>query len=110
MATMQDVIDEARVILKDAAKVRYTDASLLKIANYALFEAYRVRPDLRFASIGTNPTAAAIGDTFPLTPQYEPLVSNYVAARAELRDDEYSVDGRAAALLALFKTGLMGVL
>lgn len=110
MATVQDVIDEARVILQDAAKTRYTDAQLTKLANYAIFEAYRVRPDLKFSSIGLDPAPLLVSATFPFPAQYEPLVSDYVAARAELRDDEYSVDGRAAALLTLFKTGLVGVL
>lgn len=108
MATIQDVIDEARVILQDAAKVRYTDAQLTKICNYALFTANRLRPDLFFSSIGTAQTALTVGNTFPLPPQYEPVVSNYVASRAEMRDDEYSVDGRAATLLSEFKAALLG--
>lgn len=108
MATLQDVIDEARVILQDSAKTRYTDADLTKICNYAIFEAYRIRPDLNFANIGSAPSALLIGGTFPLPPQYEPVVSNYIAGRAEIRDDEYSVDGRAAALIGMFKASLVG--
>jgi hypothetical protein len=110
MATLQDVIDEARVLLQDAAKVRYTDAELTDIANYAIFEAYRLRPDLNFANIGTDPVALAIGGTFPLPPQYQPVVANYITSRAELRDDEYSVEGRAVALLGFFKQSLLGAL
>ena len=109
VATIQNIIDDARVILQDAAKTRYTDAQLTSICNYALYTANRLRPDLFFSSIGTAQTALAVGNTFPLPPQYEPVVSNYVASRAELRDDEYSVDGRAAALLAEFKNALLGV-
>ncbi len=108
MATVQSVIDEARVILQDAAATRYTAAQLLTIANFALFTAFRIRPDLNFAGIGSTPSTLLATDTFPLPPQYEPVVSNYIAARAELRDDEYSVDGRAAALLTEFKAALVG--
>ena len=109
MATVQNIIDEARVILQDAAKTRYSDTQLVTHCNYALYTANRLRPDLFFSSIGTAQTALVAGSTFPLPPQFEPVVSNYVASRAELRDDEYSVDGRAAALLAEFKNALLGV-
>lgn len=109
VATVQNIIDDARVILQDTAKTRYTDAQLINGCNYALFTINRLRPDLFFSSIGSPQTALVAGSTFPLPPQFEPVVSNYVAARAELRDDEYSVDGRAAALLAEFKNALLGV-
>jgi hypothetical protein len=109
MATLQTVIDEARVILQDAAKVRYTDAQLTVICNYAIASALRIRPDLDFANVGNAPATLLIGDPFPFPPQFEPVVSNYIASRAELRDDEYSVDGRVAVLNNEFKSALVGV-
>jgi hypothetical protein len=39
---------------------------------------------------------------------YSPLVS-FVVAWAEIVDDEFTNDGRAAALLANFKTELVGI-
>lgn len=109
MATIQTVIDEARVILQDSSKARYTDAELLTVANYALYSAKRVRPDLFFSSIGQDQTAVILSDTFPLPTQFQPVVSNYIVSRAELRDDEYSVDGRAAALDAAFRAALLAL-
>lgn len=108
MATIQDVVDEARVTLQDAAKTRYSDAQLLRNANAALAEALRLRPDLFFSSLSAPLATYALVDTFPLPAQYLDPVQTFVAGRAELRDDEYAVDGRAAALVSMYKSSLVG--
>jgi hypothetical protein len=40
--------------------------------------------------------------------EYHVCLADYVVHRAELRDDEFATDGRAAALFQKFKAGLMG--
>lgn len=106
MATFQQIIDSARVDLQDADKLRYTDAQLMEYANDGLQEAYRYRPDFRLGQFtATVPTYVAANNV-PMPDRYQMLLKHYVVARSEIRDDEYSVDGRAAALMNRFMTEL----
>lgn len=109
MATMQNIIDSARVILQDSTKVRFSDTELLAHANVAVMEAYRLRPDLFFSSISAPPTALVAGGTFPLPTYLEDAVAQFAAGRTELRGDLYSKEGRAPSLMAALKGALMGV-
>lgn len=106
MATLQDVINSVRVDLQDADAIRYTNAQLLGFANDGIQGAFRKRPDFRLGSYTSSITVYGLTDSVPLPVQYQMLLIHYVAARAELRDDEYSQDGRAAALMNLFTTEL----
>lgn len=106
MATFQNLIDSSRVDLQDADKTRYTDAELTGYANDGIQEMYRYRPDFRLGGFTTDPTTYVAGDTVPVTAQYAMLLKLYISYRAELRDDEYSVDGRAAGFLMRFEKEL----
>jgi len=114
MATFQQIIDDARVILNDeisseSTVPRYTVAQLLSYARQALVGARQVRPDLFLSNlVGVFPAFAGT-DTIPLPEQYLVTLSDYIAHRAELRDDEFAVDGRASALLQKYKAGLLGL-
>lgn len=107
MSTMQDVIDLARIPLNDSAKVRYLDADLLKSANAAISAAYKVRPDLRYGSFGTEFSALAVGGTFPLPYQFEQVVADYMTARAEMKNDDSVNSGRAVLLMQTFEKEVM---
>ena len=114
MATFQQITDDARVLLNDQivddnTVTRYTEAQLLGYARAALVEARRVRPDLFLANLTAPFPAYAATDTVPIPEEYAVCLVDYVAHRAELRDDEFAVDGRAATLFQKFKSGLMGV-
>jgi hypothetical protein len=89
--------------LQDADKLRYTDAQLLEYANDGVQEGFRIRPDFKLGSYTTAPSAYLVGNTVPFPYNYQMLLKHYVVFRAELRDDEYSQDGRAATLLGVFK-------
>jgi len=102
MATLQNVVDSVRVDLNDAEAIRYTTAQLLEYCNDGIQEGYRLRPDFRLGSYTTAVPTYVATDTVPFPSQYQMLLKHYVGFRAELRDDEYSQDGRAAALLARF--------
>lgn len=106
MATFQDVIDEVRVVLNDSEGVRYTSPQLLGYANDGVQEAFRLRPDWRLGNYTASTTVYTEGNTVPFPAGYQMLLSHYVCYRAELRDDEYSQDGRAAALLGRFTSEL----
>jgi hypothetical protein len=103
MATFQEVIDSARVVLQDSDKLRYTDAQLMEYANDGVQEGFRIRPDFKLGSYTTAPSTYVVGSTVPFPYVYQMLLKHYVVYRAEIRDDEYSQDGRAAALLGIFK-------
>lgn len=103
MATIQSVVDSARVVLQDADKVRYTDAQLLEYANDGISVGFKYRPDFRLGNYTVALGTYALTDQVPFPANYQHLLKHYIVARAEIRDDEYSQDGRAAALLGIFE-------
>lgn len=112
MATFQQIIDDARVLLNDQTVegqvTRYTEAQLLTYAQQALYEARRIRPDLFLSNLTNDFPTYTGSSTVPIPQQYTVPLVDYVAARAEMRDDEFAVDGRAAGLYQKFKAGMQG--
>lgn len=104
--TFQQVIDRARIPLNDADKVRYTDADLLGYANDAVLLLRQKRPDLFFGSWTIPAGEYAIGANLPVEDTYFPAVADYITGRAESRDDEESMQTRAAAFMQLFGSNL----
>jgi hypothetical protein len=109
MATFQNVIDDARVLLNDSDKTRYSDALLLSFTNQAIAETKRIRPDLFFGTYSTALSTYILSDTFPLSSEYQPYVHDYIIGRSNSIDDEYTLDGRATAFLQRFKSGMIGI-
>jgi hypothetical protein len=121
--TYQDILDEARVLLQDTDTTdpRYTDATLMAMLNRGIQALVRIRPDAAYDLYDDNslntPEVVASGatgnevnlaDTFSLEMQFfNPLV-HYTVGMAEVVDDEYTVDGRAAMLLQQFKQNVVG--
>lgn len=106
MATFQQIINSARVDLQDSEAVRYTNAELLEYANDGVQEAFRIRPDFRLGSFTAPDQIYNLNDQVPLPSTYVMLLKQYVVARAEFRDDEYTLDGRAAVFLGRFEQRL----
>lgn len=114
MATFQNVINDSRVLLNDEVselnpEVRYTEAQLLGYAKSALIEARRVRPDLFLSNLTTSFSSYTVSSTIPVADEYLIALVDYVVHRAELRDDEFAVDGRSSILLQKFKANLLGI-
>ena len=105
--TVQELMDEARVLLRDPTKVRYPDERLLAYANVAFLTAYRLRPDLFFAELGSAWTDKAYADAVPISPLYRSGCINYIVQRAELKGAPYDEKGRQIDLLADFKQQLL---
>lgn len=110
--TFQNIADRARLPLNDAAKTRYPDSELLGYGVDAYLLLRRHRPDL-FLTAYSAPTAwnsLTLGSTFPgsVGDEYMPALADYVAARAEFKDDEHAVSGRAKEFYALFASGVRG--
>ena len=122
--TYQNLITESRELLQDTDTdvERYTDATMRNILNRGLQDLGRMRPDAFYDTYGTNSlnipevveSGAGAGqvnwtDVVGIEMQfYAPLVG-YVTGVAEITDDEYSVDGRAALLLNMFRTNVIGL-
>lgn len=97
--TVQAVIDRVRELLQDADGTRYPDISLCAHTVDAIEQARSLRPDLFVgAYLAALPESLLPGDTLPLPNQLFAAVSYYVAGCAELRDDEFAVDGRVLSL------------
>jgi hypothetical protein len=126
--TWANLITEVRVLLQDTDGDRWSDDVLLAKLNRALQELGRVRPDAFYDRwnvdeivipevFATDPTPDSDVTVFdpeedsdvPLTAEidipmmfYPPLVY-FVAASAELVEDEFTNDGRAITLMNEFK-------
>jgi len=106
MATLQQIIDSARVDLQDAAKTRYSDTELTEYANDGIQEGFRYRPDFLLGKFTVGATTYVAADQVPFPAQYQMILKHYVVARADMRDDEYAQDGRAGAFLGRFEKEL----
>lgn len=106
MATFQSVIDDARVTLNDEDGIRYTTPQLMSFCNDGIQEIFRIRPDFRLGNYKAADVTYVATDTIPIPLKFQNLLNFYVVFRAEMRDDEYSAEGRAAAMRQLFKSEL----
>lgn len=108
--TAADALVQSRHILQDRVEpYRYTEPELITILNYAMTEVRRLRPDAfagTFTTVTTpqfyDPTepdpldgSIPTTDPWPIDEMFIAPVTEYVAAYAELRDDEF-VDGAAS--------------
>lgn len=112
--SIDDALLDARVILNDAAGDRYTDDQLVSDLNNAISMTKMLRPDVFIlgeplpeftaADLGVLPTPT----DFPLPEIFYQSFVYYLAGNAELRDDEFAVDGRAMTLLSAYRRNLTG--
>lgn len=110
--TVGQIIASARGILSDQrVPYRYLTSDLAGYVSEAVSEARRVRPDLFILTL-RDPTPiyteASLATEVPLPDSYFSQVVNFVAGRADLRDDEFANDGRAATLIQAFGIALTG--
>lgn len=109
MSTMQDVVDLARIDLNDADKVRWTDTDLLKHANAAIFQAYDMRPDLKFGNYATAYASLPLVGVFPLPDDYQRAVADYVSARANAVDNDAAEINRSTVFMGNFDRQMVSI-
>jgi hypothetical protein len=122
--TFQTCVTEARELLQDTDtdQTRYTDSTLLNILNRGLHDLSKIRPDLTYLDYANNSlevpeiveTGAGAGqmdwtDPWPWEMWFYNRMVEYTVAVAEITDDEYTVDGRAALLIQQFRNGAIGL-
>ena len=122
--TYEDIVTESRELLKDTDTdvQRYSNSDLINILNRGLQALGRIRPDAFYDLYSVSDlnipelveTSPGAGQTiftavFGLELQFfNPLVS-YLVGIAEVFDDEYTTDGRAAMLLTQFRNTVLGI-
>lgn len=122
--TYENLVTEARKMLQDTDTnlQRYTDETLIELLNRGLRDLGTMRPDVFYDLFAANSlnvpeiveSGAGVGqidwtDVFTLEFQfYTPLVG-YLVGVAEIFDDEYTTDGRAALLLGQFRNQVIGL-
>ena len=106
MATMQDVLDLARLDLNDAAKTRNLDSNMIQFANDGIAKAVVMRPDLNFGNYTTAYADLTTASSFPLPLEYRPAIANYIVMRCETADDPFAVEQRAIQGLKMFMSDL----
>jgi hypothetical protein len=110
--TLQDVFDIARELLKDedSEEYRYTDVSLLRAFNTAITMVVDKRPDAMTVLRSGVPTYTSddLASPFPLPITFFNPVVFFVVGYAELRNDEFTDDSRAATFMGRFERDLVG--
>lgn len=110
--TVAQIIAAARSILQDEVPpYRYSDAALAGYVSEAVTETRRVRPDLFLTTLrDAIPlyTQDNLATEIPLPDEYYSQVVNYVAGRADIREDSFAQDGRAATLITSFGAAVSG--
>lgn len=123
--TYANLITEAREFSQDTlAPFRNTDSFYLNHLNRALQELGRIRPDAFYELYDGNelnvplvvegtPDATydevATTDNFGVDMMFYGPVLSYVVGSSELQDDEFTLEGRAIALLTQFRNTALGL-
>jgi hypothetical protein len=111
-----DLINEARTLLQDHIPTsggvqRYSDFEMLEAINTFVTEVRAKRPDL-FIPMGLRqpvPYYTTTDTVFPLDLSVWSAFVYYLVGRAELREDTWSDDGRATAMMNKAVSQLLSV-
>jgi hypothetical protein len=102
---LSTVLDDARGRLQDRdIPYRYSEDDLVDYLNDGFQELRRLRPDAFFglAALPIYVSADLATTDFPVDEQFDTAIVYYIVGNAELRDDEFVIDGRVAGLLKQF--------
>lgn len=107
--TLGELIGEARTLLQDklptsGGVLRYSDQELFECINSFMTEVRTKRPDLFLPSGLRTPIkfynyVSDMGTVFPLDTSVWSAFVYYLVGRSELREDTWSDDGRATAMM-----------
>lgn len=110
--TVEQIIDGARRILQDqVTPFRNSQDDLLSFLNNGLYELKRLRPDAWLSMLGQDlpeygDNATDLATQIPVNTMFYQQLIYFVAGYAELKDDEYTIDARAALLMRAFGSDL----
>jgi hypothetical protein len=111
LATVEDYVEAARVLLQDTASpYRYPDADFVAALNLGLLEARRLRPDLFIDNSDDVPSFTAVNtDAVEFDQQYRLPLVYFITGHIQLRDDEEGTDARAGTFVSRFRSDLVGI-
>lgn len=112
LETVEDYIDDARVLLVDTIEpFRYDDPSLLQAFNVTLLEARRLRADLFIYTYGSKVPKFTSVDSSPvkMEDQFRLALVYGLTGHAIQRDQEDVQDNRATTYMDAFTQMLTGV-
>jgi len=99
--TAQNLLDQARGPLFDTPPARWLDPELLGFLNQGIKLLRAKRPDIFIGTLGSDIPDLVVGDTVPLNQMYHAALSDYVTARALMKNSEAGSMPRANAFFAL---------
>jgi hypothetical protein len=107
LPTYGNLVDSVRREVQDLDEDRYDNVRILDALNLATLEIRRLRPDF-FIGRYAEPVfvARVLTDEYPYNEMSIPIVIKYAVGWIETADDEYTNDGRAVAMLGMFKDDL----
>jgi hypothetical protein len=106
--TVEQIVAGARRILQDEVEpYRNPTDDLLSFLNNGLYELKRLRPDAWLGFYGKDlpeyaDNSTDLASTIPVNAMFYQGLIYFISGYAELKDDEFTVDGRAALLLKAF--------
>lgn len=108
--TVADYVLEARRLLQDQLPAyRYPDTDLVSALNLGMLAARKLRADL-FIGVTTIPTYTAVDATaVAMDQQFRLPFVYFMVGHAQLRDEEDTVDKRAAGFIGMFTTQLLSL-
>lgn len=102
LSTVADYVTQARVLLQDTEgpDYRYPDIDIVNALNFGLIRARQLRADLFLHLDDEVPYFTSNdGSVVDIDIQYRQGLLMYIVGHAQLRDDEETVDERAAAFM-----------
>lgn len=112
LETVGQYLTESRRLLQDQfVPYRYPDEDLIDAINIGLQEVRRLRADLllpqKFEVPWIDPETPDVDATVPMDVMYRSALVYYICGRAQLRDDEATVDTRASGFMQKFLTQML---
>lgn len=102
-----EILQQVRDVLQDMDGTRYPTDSLIRGLNLAVLQVRSLRPDYFVGTFRDQiPRITTTAEDLPLPDELMGPLTQYVAGWAEMRDDEFTTDGRAAVLLRSFEAQL----
>lgn len=104
---VSEILAQVRDVLQDEDGERYTTPSLIRCLNLAVMQLRSLRPDYFVGTYHLQVQRVTnLNEDLPLQDDLLGPLAQYVAGWAEMRDNEFTTDGRAAILLKSFEAQL----
>lgn len=102
---VSDMMLMVQETVQDVDADRYKPASIIRAINFTLYDLRNKRPDMFIGTYDNDtPQVSLLTDRVPVPDNMLAAMVAGVVGWVEMRDDEYTSTGRAAALMEKFAT------